>query len=198
MGKYFSIEDINKARPVPSEENSGALGLKFLDIHNMKLESIKHLLGKLPLENEIFFIWTLKSFNAFTFIPYLIKYAGTIDELIISTYSINKRIIAALIKLIDTGKVKQVRINISESMKHRMPSVVDELESAQSLHKEQLLINYSWVHAKVALVKIGKDKYIVEGSGNWAENAKHEQYIFLKNEQVFDFRKQWITSNLDS
>ena len=198
MGKYFSIENINQSTPVPSEDSSGALGVKFLDVHNLKLESIKHLLGRLPLENEIFFIWTLKSFNAFTFIPYLIKYAGVIDELIISTYSINKRIIAALTKLIDTEKIKQVRINISESMKHRMPSVVDELQSVEAAHKQRLSIQYSWVHAKVALVKIGKDKYTVEGSGNWAENAKHEQYIFLKNEQVFDFRKQWITNNLDS
>jgi hypothetical protein len=79
-----------------------------------------------------------------------------------------------------------------------MPSVVDELQSVEAAHKQRLSIQYSWVHAKVALVKIGEDKYTVEGSGNWAENAKHEQYIFLKNEQVFDFRKQWISDNLDS
>lgn len=198
MGNYFSLDELKPTLPAPLEESSGALGIQFLDIHNLKLESIKHLLGRLPIENEIFFIWTLKSFNAFTFIPYLIKYAGLIDELIISTYSINKRILAALIKLLDAGKIRQVQINISESIKHRMPTVVDELESAKGLYNQVLKVHYSWVHAKVSLARIGSEKYIVEGSGNWAENAKHEQYIFLKNDSVFEFRKQWITTELDT
>lgn len=197
-GKYFDLDEINQSTPVFPAENSGALGVKFLEVHNHKLESIKHLVGKLPEENEIFFIWTMKSFNAFTFIPYLVKYAGTIDELIISTYSINKRIVSALIRLIDLGAIKQVQINISESIKHRMPAVVDELNSVLAQRKNIITVHYTWVHAKVALVRIGTDKYIIEGSGNWAENAKHEQYIFLKNERVFDFRKQWITTELIS
>lgn len=196
-GKYFDLDEITQSTPVPPE-NSGALGVKFLEVHNHKLESIKHLVGNLPEENEIFFIWTMKSFNAFTFIPYLVKYAGEIDELVISTYSINKRIISALIRLIDAGKIKQVQINISESVKHRMPAVVDELNSVVAQRKNLIKVYYSWVHAKVALVRIGSVKYIIEGSGNWAENAKHEQYIFLRNGKVFDFRKQWITSELVS
>lgn len=196
-GKYFDLDEITQQTPVPPE-NSGALAIKFLEVHNYKLESIKHLVGNLPEENEIFFIWTMKSFNAFTFIPYLVKYAGVIDELIISTYSINKRIISALMRLIDAGKIKQVQINISESIKHRMPAVVDELNSVVAQRKSVIKVHYSWVHAKVALVRIGSAKYIIEGSGNWAENAKHEQYIFLRNDRVFDFRKQWITTELVS
>lgn len=196
-GSYFDIDELTSTTPTPPE-NSGALGVKFLEIHSHKLESIKHLVGDLPKEKEIFFIWTMKSFNAFTFIPYLVKYAGIIDELIISTYSINKRIVAALIRLIDAGKVKKVQINISESIKHRMPAVVDELNSVMAQRKDVLKIHYSWVHAKVSLVRIGSSKYIIEGSGNWAENAKHEQYIFLRDERVFDFRRKWITTELVS
>ena len=30
--------------------------------------------------------------------------------------------------------------------------------------------------------------YVVEGSGNYGENAMEEQYVFLNNKKVYDFR----------
>lgn len=72
--------------------------VKFEKIHSAKIENIKNLCGQLPAPGEIVFLWTCNSFNAFTFIPYVIKYSGMIEELCISTYSINTRIVESLAK----------------------------------------------------------------------------------------------------
>jgi hypothetical protein len=32
--------------------------------------------------------------------------------------------------------------------------------------------------------------YIVEGSGNWSENAMYEQYLFANSKSVYEFRKE--------
>lgn len=195
MGKLFDFSELETTKQ-SSEDKSQLYAETFLLSHNVKIESLKKLLGKLPEENEIYFIWTLKSFNAFTFIPYLIKNCGNIDELVITTYSINRRISDALMKLLDSGKIKKITLFISESMKHRMPAVVTYLDSMK-LSRNNIEIHYSWVHAKVSLINIEDNYFVVEGSGNWAENAKHEQYIFLKSKSVYEFRKRWILDSID-
>lgn len=198
MGLFSLNELQSKSTPNElQEEKSAVKAEQFLQIHHLMLESIKDLVGKLPEPGEIYFIWTLKSFNAFTFIPYLAKYAGTIDELYITTYSINTRITDALIKMMALGKIKNVTIYISETMRFRMPKVVDYLDSVQHSNSN-FRVHYSWVHAKIAMVRIGDNYFHVEGSGNWAENAKHEQYIFLQSKEIFDFRKNWIEHELHS
>ncbi|MEC8884204.1 MAG: hypothetical protein VYD98_06080, partial [Bacteroidota bacterium] len=32
--------------------------------------------------------------------------------------------------------------------------------------------------------------FVVEGSGNWSENAKYEQYTFAESRGLFEFRKE--------
>jgi hypothetical protein len=199
MTKLFSISDLQTFKTVDeSDKNDSAmLAESFLEVHNFKLESLKKLVPSLPNSNQIFFIWTINSFNAFTFIPHIIKNAGQIDELIIATYSINSRIVHAFTKLIDSGKIKQVTVFISSTMKFRMPAVVDLLASLTD-HRPELKVIYAWSHAKVAMARVGESHYIVEGSGNWGENAKHEQYIFLESKSVFEFRKNWLINEFDS
>ena len=65
------------------EDKSGVMVDQFLQMHGERIESIKNLLGRIPGNGEIFFLWTVNSFNAFTFIPYVIKECGIIEELIL-------------------------------------------------------------------------------------------------------------------
>ena len=88
MSKFFSIKDIESQQP--AQEDKGDIKIqKFQQLHQYKVKHLKDLMGGFPAAGEIFFLWTVNSFNAFTFIPYLINHAGSISELIISTYSIN-------------------------------------------------------------------------------------------------------------
>ena len=89
-------------------------------------------MGRLPERDECMFLWTVNSFNAFTFIPYVLKYGGIIDRLSVTTYSINKRIIDALVRYMDSGQIKNVDLLLSDSLKYRVPLIIDHLSHIAS------------------------------------------------------------------
>lgn len=100
----FDINALFSDNPVARQtEKSTSAVERFEKMHSEKIHSLKQLIGRVPLPGEIFFLWTLNSFNAFTFITYIIKYFGTIKQLTFSTYSINERILASLVRWYDKG-----------------------------------------------------------------------------------------------
>jgi len=186
MPKLFEIETIKPEQQVQSNEKSEILRDNYLKMHEYKVQTLKELNGRLPLPGEFFAIWTMKSFNAFTFIPYLIHATGNIKQLILSTYSINRRIIDSLAKKIDQGKIKKVELFISDSIKFRMPKVFDHLTMMKE--NRNITIHYLWNHSKITLAECEGSNFIVEGSGNWSENARFEQYLFFNHDKLFQFR----------
>jgi len=196
MPKYFDIADLTpKKVEVVMEDRSAILRDNYLSMHDFKLQSLKDLCGRLPEPGEFFALWTLKSFNAFTIIPFIIKTLGKIDYLALSTYSINSRIIDSLCKKIDQGKISQVKIFISDSIKNRMPKVVDHLHMMMQA-REQISVHYAWNHSKITLIEASGKFFVFEGSGNWSENAQYEQYLFFQYKPLYDFRLKCITDDL--
>ncbi len=187
MTKYFSLNEIKTNEDPITKNKDDVARHKFTSMHLVKVNSIKQLIGKLPIPDEILFLWTLNSFNAFTFIPYIIKELGRIDNLVFSTYSINTRIVNSLIRWMDKGKIEHVHIFISDSMKFRMPKVVDLLQGYVTAGN-RINVDYVWNHSKVTLIEAKQNHFVIEGSGNFSENAQHEQYVFLNNNEVYNFR----------
>lgn len=144
------------------------------------------------------FLWSLHSFNAFTFVPYLLKEHGQIQHLSMSTYTVNQRIADALFRMAATGQVQKISLYISESLKFRMPKVVDHLQALQQSRPDLLEVVYCWNHSKITLAHCGQNYYTIEGSGNWSENARYEQYIFANKQDLYDFRQQCLTSLLQT
>lgn len=175
-----------------TEDRSEILRTNFINKHLHRIENLKNLVGQYPAPGETYFLFTLKSFNAFTFIVYTIKNAGIIDELHLSTYSLNERILNSLVKWFDKGEIRQVNITISDSIRHRMPKVNDQLELYSQ--SRNFNIRYAWNHSKITLIKTKGNHFVVEGSGNFSENAMHEQYIWLNDQEVYNFRKECITT----
>lgn len=193
--KFFDIKDLERSPESRPADRSLILRDNFLNQHHHRVQSLRELCGRLPDHGEFFLIWTMKSFNAFTFIPYLIREAGPISYLVLSTYSINRRIIDSLIKKIDQEKIGHVKLFISDSIKYRMPKVVDHLHAVIEKH-DNFTVHYAWNHSKITLVEAGERFFCIEGSGNWSENAQHEQYVFFNDKRVYDFRMKCITDGL--
>lgn len=191
----FDVDELLSDTVDAPDDKSGVLVEQYMRMHGERVENIKNLFGRIPAPGEIFFLWTVNSFNAFTFIPYIIRECGIIEELMISTYSINVRIINALVKLIDAGKLKQVSIFISDSLKSRLPKVYDHLMAVSDNKPIEVL--YAWNHSKIALIRTADHYFDLEGSGNFSENAAHEQYIFLNNRKIFEFRKNEILHGIE-
>lgn len=189
--RLFSLSELERIpEPTASGDRSEVLRTKFLRKHEAKIESLKKLLGQTPEPGEAVFLFTLKSFNAFTFIVYVIKHVGVIEELCLSTYSLNERILASMVKWYDKGQIKRIRLSISDSIRHRMPKVYDLIELQRQSRDFQ--VNYCWNHSKITLMKAGEHHFVVEGSGNFSENALHEQYIWMNDAQIYRFRKSCI------
>lgn len=179
----------------PREEKSTSAAERFENMHAEKVRSLKQLVGRVPEPGEVFFLWTLNSFNAFTFITYIIKYFGAIRNLIFSTYSINERILTSLIRWYDKGSIDEIYIRISDSIKNRVPKVNDQLQAFA--RGRNITIGYAWNHSKVTLIRTDTHHFVICGSGNFSENALNEQYIFLNDERIFQFYDDCIRHRAD-
>lgn len=195
----FNISELVNGTVVapPSERTTRSISTceAFENLHIEKVNSLKQLLGRVPGRGEIFFLWTLNSFNAFTFITYIIKYFGTIRQLTFSTYSINERILTSLVRWYDKGAIEKIYICISDSIRSRVPKVNDQLQAFASTRN--IDIGYAWNHSKVTLIQTDEHYFVIAGSGNFSENALNEQYIFLNDERIYNFFDDCIRNRSD-
>lgn len=181
MSYYFKLEELRQ-----DMSDSRLYSRRFEIMLTFKLNSLKELCGRLPQDNEAFFVETKKSFTAFTFIVYLIKHAGRVNHLYIATYSTNERIINALLRWREKNLIGSIHLHISETLKFRMPKIYDRL---MQLHQSgELELSLAWSHKKITCLDTSSGFFVVEGSGNYGENAMEEQYVFLKNKEVYEFR----------
>jgi hypothetical protein len=165
---------------------------KYLITHFEKIATASDLI-KIPTPGEFSFLQSDKAFNAFTFIP-LVSSLYPIKHLYASTYSISRKVIDALVELYDSGKIEAVTLLVSDSMIKRNPITIDNL-MAMAKDRPNFEVLYAWSHAKVCLLQTHHDYYVIEGSGNWSENAQYEQYCFANSKELFDFRMNLFTNS---
>jgi hypothetical protein len=190
--KFFKIPT-KKENSEALESNASELFIsKYLNHHYQKITKLSEDLLRLPTPEEIFFLQTDNSFNAFTFIPIIAKMQG-IKELYASTYSINIRVVESLIELHDAGIIEQITLMISDGLRKLNPKTFDLLSSLVN-NRPNIKVQYTWNHSKVTLIKTETNFYCIEGSGNWSENALYEQYVFINSEGVYQFRKEMFTN----
>ena len=181
MSYYFDLDELRKEMRA-----SRMYSQRFEMMLTFKLKNLKELCGRVPEENEIFFIETQKSFTAFTFIVYMLRQTGRIEHLYIATYSTNERIINALLRWRDKGVIGTIHLHISETIKFRMPKIFQRL---MQLSGDGIIeLSFAWSHKKITCMSTPAGEFVVEGSGNYGENAMEEQYVFLKNKKVYEFR----------
>lgn len=179
--RYFDLDELTA-----EVRKSRMYSQRFENILTFKLNNLKELCGRLPVENEAFFIETRKSFTAFTFIVYLIRNAGYVHHIYVATYSTNERIINALLRYREKGLIGTIHLHVSETLKFRMPEIFAKLKDLAS--DGIITLTYAWTHKKITCVSTDTGYYVVEGSGNYGENALEEQYVFLKSKKIYEFR----------
>lgn len=189
--KFFDLnEKLEKKEEDPLSEKWVS---KYLVTHFEKVSSLEESLVRIPTNEEFFFLQSDTAFNAFTFIPFVAK-RFPIKELYATTYSISRKVIDAIIEMYDSGMIEKIVLLISDSMIKRNPLTIEHLMSmAKSRPNFEVL--YAWAHCKVCLLKTHESFYVIEGSGNWSENAQYEQYVFANSKGLYDFRMQLFTNS---
>lgn len=171
-----------------AEDSSSAFTSKFLNVQTHMVNNLPEDLSRLPEPGEIFFMQTMASFNAFTFVE-LISRLQFIEELYATTYSVSLFVLEALQELQSAGRIGSIKLLISDSMRQRNPRICDAL-NAWAETDGNVTIIYTWNHSKITLAKTEFGDFCIEGSGNWSKNAQYEQYIFTNSKEVMDLRKK--------
>ena len=192
--RYFDDQTLNPINKTPvASLKDGIRVAKYMKLHYQKVKTIWQLSGRLPLPGEMYKLWTINSFTAYTFLPYLIAECNSpITELIITTFAFNSRVTNAIWKLISDGQVKKVSIFVNEGIKKRNSADNDQLTALVANFPSIVNVIYAWNHSKISLIQIADHYFIVDGSGNFGENARFEQYSFWDDKEGYEFYKNSI------
>lgn len=193
MSPLFDYKSLTKTEEREEVEKTSSFKSKYLLAHYERVENLERHLQRLPSEEEFFFLQTVKQFNAFTFIPFILK-TQSIQELYASTYSVSVRVVESLMELHDAGMIEKITLLISDSLIKRNPVTIDKIEALANA-RANMEVKYTWNHSKVSLAKTSTDFFVMEGSGNWSENAAIEQYTFANSKGLYDFRKEIFEDN---
>lgn len=193
----FNIEDLKGSSKDGSDRKQSATMKVFEKKHCQAVNNIGELISP-PSPGEIYFIWSLRSFNAFSFIKYFLEHKGPIDDLIITSYNMSRIIITALMRLLDENQVKHLTLFLSDAAKNLFPKSYIELMEQGTKRPDKMKFHYAWNHSKIALIKISDDYYVLEGSGNFSENSRHEQYLLTNDKELYEFRRNWILAEINT
>lgn len=171
---------------------------RFIRAQGKMIQAIEEAAMPLPAEGEQLHLVTLEDFNAFTFVPLLIKQRGRIDHLVSAMYSISQDVTLTLCEMLDADAIGRIDLLISETINFRFPARIQELVEQANMRAGRFRVGVGRNHAKVSLMQCGADHYIVEGSGNWCHNARVEQYVFENSAEIWAFHRQWIESILEA
>jgi hypothetical protein len=162
----------------------------YKNMHALKVANFAEL-ASLPEVGEQYRIVTQQQINAFSLIQFVAQ-QRTIDEMYVTVYSINERTIMGLFELMDTGTIGKLAIVIAESMRQLQPQRVDQLRNGYAKYAGRLRIAFLHNHSKISAMRCGNNYFVVEGSGNFSENASIEQYVFENNRDAFEHHQKWI------
>lgn len=112
-----------------------------------------------------------------------------IEELTIAIFSISRKIVLSISKLIEEGKIKKVNILVSD-MWAKLKRESDYLFLIENIPNVNL--GSERIHTKIMLAKTCQNFYCYEGSGNLSTNTNYEQYIFENHFEAYDFHYEWI------
>jgi hypothetical protein len=179
---------------VISKVATEAARVKYHSRHYAIAQRIEDLIGKLPQPGEQLAVITQGAFHMYPLLLHMLD-RGKAQEIWIATFNMRGELAASLFGMLDTGQVQKLRIMISDSIRHRMPERIAQLRSLTERHAAagfDCQTKLNWNHAKLMLVAIGADRFVVEGSGNFSDNAQIEQYRIDNSADLYDFHRGWM------
>lgn len=186
---------IEKKKILLSNENKAVSKLlvrtsRYVNRHCMMIEKFKEV-SNFPNEGEQIRIVTQQQINAFTLLQMIHSEVG-IDELYCTSYNFSSIAIQSLMHFLSSG-CQQMTIVANESMKQMAPKRYDDLNNAYKAYKGRLKVAIVHNHTKITLIRTKDNRFfVIEGSGNFSDNVKIEQYLFEQSKDTFQFHQQWI------
>lgn len=168
--------------------------IKVYNVDNIKKSTYRYIRGRnkmpIPAPGEQIRIRTQVQLNLITLILKIVERHGVIDELTISTYTLNREAMSILMQLKESGKIREINLLIAASYTYRDPKWKEEIKSMcvdNGMH-----LTFAWTHCKITLAKAEGNYYQFEGSMNYSTNNMTEQIIFENNEEIYNNDYEFI------
>jgi hypothetical protein len=155
-------------------------------------ENIINEIGQIK-EDESYELITNGQSNAGGFYEVIRDKWESVDELLLATWIINRQYVEMIKADLDSGKLKKVIFIISNRMAQlgHHKGNFNLLKSYSN--NTNFILRVVNSHSKTFSMTNGKDYIVVEGSGNWSENPRIENYRISNSKSGHEFRKEWMT-----
>ena len=171
--------------------------MKFAKFHMRKAKHFLDIAG-IPEENQQIRAITQGSFNMFSILLSIIESKGVLEEVYLTTFNMNEKIILALFELVEDNKILKLRIMISDSVRHRVPKRIAQLKSLVDKYSDRdIILKLNWNHSKVMLIRSNSLFYVLEGSGNLSDNAQIEQYCITNSKSLYVWHREWMDEQFE-
>jgi hypothetical protein len=150
----------------------------------------------LPTENKYFAIKTNGTSDCGSIFSYILQEWNEITEMYLATWTISKQNIKRLKEAIESGKLKELTLVFSSTLKPANPSLYASLVGSLK-DFENVKLKEINSHAKTFSVTNGQDFITVTGSANWSENPRIENFLILNDKTLFEHHKDWMSELSD-
>jgi len=197
----FEISDIGKeisTKYKPENPKTGKpITPKQRAKRAMRKENAKQIIadiGGIPKINESFDILANGQSNAGGFYEVIRDTWGKVDCLCVATWMINRQYIDQLTEDLDSGKLKKLVFVISNRMSQLGKGHAPNFNRMKQKFSELDNVHFRVInsHAKTYCMTNGKDYITVDGSGNWSENPRIENYTITNSKEKYLFRLEWM------
>jgi hypothetical protein len=113
-----------------------------------------------------------------------------------ATWTISISNIKRIEDALSTGKLKNLVLVFSSTLKPSKPSLYSQLITSLKKFKNVKLKEVN-SHAKTFSITNGIDFITVSGSANWSENPRIENFLILNDSNLFDHHKEWMSELTD-
>jgi len=153
----------------------------------------------LPSPGEQLRIRTQQTINLISLILLIIDTHQQIDELIIATYTLNRKALDILHDLLTGGRITSLHLLIASSYTFRdrkyYQYLIDTSKTMQAAGHD-IHLTFAWSHFKITLARAGNDFYQFEGSMNYSENNMAEQLILENSKKTYLYDRDFILKTI--
>lgn len=165
-------------------------------IRDCNFETTMNDLGGFPKSNQYFAIKTNGTSDCGSIFSYALNNWDIIEEMYLATWTISKQNISRLKLAIESGKLKNLTMVFSSTLKAANPALYASLIGALK-DFENVKLKEINSHAKTFSISNGTDFLTVSGSANWSENPRIENFLLLNDKDLFEHHKDWMSELTD-
>jgi len=174
--------------------NQKAINLKLNKNELIKInkkDKLKEIIKKIPDKDSSIHYISSGTFDFYTIIPAILDILNKqIEEIYISTWTMNRDTALCLLDNFDKKKYKKISILTGLYFKRRETAVYSTLLTGLKKRKQRYIACKN--HTKIILFKIDNNYIVIEGSANLTSNPRIEQYHMTNSEKLFYFHRQWM------